>query len=381
MTRRSIKEYAEAIRGRYFKASRKLKTRILDEFVAATGLHRKAAIRLLNRPVSPGKYKSGRPRIYNSEEVKILKIAWEASDQLCSKRLQPFLPELLEVLQRKGEVIMGEETQRQLCRMSASTIDRILRAYRGGHPRHGLSTTKPGTLLKAAIPIRTFSEWDDRRPGFIEADLVAHCGDNVEGFYLTTLSAVDVATGWYESVAVWGKGQARVAGAIHDIRQRLPVPMLGFDSDNGSEFINRSLYEYCQQHHITFTRSRSYKKNDSCHIEQKNWAVVRRVIGYHRFSSRQAFEALENIYIGLRLYVNFFQPVRKLMEKRRVGARVHKVYDTAQTPYRRMLNSGMLTPEKQLQLSKIYSALNPVNLLKDIRKACEYLWTLADPSG
>lgn len=218
-------------------------------------------------------------------------------------------------------------------------------------------------------------------PGFIEADLVAHCGDNVEGFYLTTLSAVDVATGWYESVAVWGKGQARVAGAIHDIRQRLPVPMLGFDSDNGSEFINRSLYEYCQQHHITFTRSRSYKKNDSCHIEQKNWAVVRRVIGYHRFSSRQAFEALENIYIGLRLYVNFFQPVRKLIEKRRVGARVHKVYDTAQTPYRRMLNSGMLTPEKQLQLSKIYSALNPVNLLKDIRKACEYLWTLADPSG
>ena len=226
-----------------------------------------------------------------------------------------------------------------MCRMSASTIDRILRRWRGNGPRHGLSTTKPGTLLKNAIPVRTFSEWSESKPGFLEVDLVAHCGDSAEGFYLTTLSAVDVATGWYEPVAVWGKGQDRVGGAVYDVRQRLPMPLLGLDSDNGSEFINQSLYDYCRQNAITFTRSRSYKKNDSCHVEQKNWSVVRRTIGYDRFSSKAAFKALDDVYTLLRLYVNFFQPVLKLVGKSRQGAKVHKVYDTAQTPYQRLLRA------------------------------------------
>ena len=207
---------------------------------------------------------------------------------------------------------------------------------------------------------------------------MAHCGDNVEGFYLTTLSAVDVATGWVEPVAVWGKGQSRVRGAVHDVRKQIPFPMLGLDSDNGSEFINQSLYGYCRQWGITFTRARSYKKNDSCHVEQKNWSVIRRIIGYDRFSTKAAFKALGDVYTLLRLYINFFQPVLKLVRKIRHGAKVHKVYDTAQTPYRRLLSSGVLAEDKKRELASIYGALNPVTLRKQIIKAVEYLWTLAD---
>lgn len=271
MTRRSIMEYVEAMRGRYTRSSKKKKTVILDEFVANTGIHRKAAIRLLNRDKRPsGKKRSGRPKLYDHEVMAALKVAWEATDRLCSKRLHPFLPELVGILKRNGEITVTENTEEKLYRMSPSTIDRILRRWRGRKARHGISMTKPGTLLKKAIPVGTFSEWDEKRPGFVEADLVAHCGDSVEGFYLTTLSTVDVATGWYEPVAVWGKGQERVGGAIHHVRERLPMPMRGLDSDNGGEFINRGLYDYCRRNHITFTRARSYKKNDSCYVEQKN---------------------------------------------------------------------------------------------------------------
>jgi hypothetical protein len=207
--------------------------------------------------------------------------------------------------------------------------------------------------LKNSTPIRTFSDWDENKSGFLEADLVAHCGDSAEGFYLTTLSTVDVATGWSEPVAVWGKRQERVGGAVHHVRKQLPMAMLGLDSDNGSEFINRSLYDYCQRNDITFTRSRSYKKNDSCHVEQKNWTVIRRVIGYDRYSPKAAFKALGDVYALLRLYINFFQPVSKLMRKSWHGAKVHKVYDIAQTPYQRLLSSGVLTEEKR-ELADMY---------------------------
>jgi hypothetical protein len=379
VTRRSILEYAKAVGPRYLRASKEMKTKILDEFTATIGMHRKAAIRLLNRHNTPvNRKRGGRPREYNIEVETALKIAWEATDRLCSKRLQPFLPELIGVLMRKGELKVSTETEAQLSQMSASTIDRILRRHHCIGRRRGFSTTKPGTLLKNAIPIRTFSEWNEKQPGYLEVDLVAHCGESVEDFYLTTLSAVDVATGWVEPVAVWGKGQSHVRGAVHDVRQQLPFPMLGLDSDNGSEFINQSLYEYCRQWKITFTRARSYKKNDSCHVEQKNWSVIRRIIGYDRFSTKAAFDALNEVYTLLRLFINFFQPVLKLMGKTRHGAKVHKVYDIAQTPYRRLLSSGILTEENKCRLANIYNVLNPVILRKQIIEAVEHLWTLAD---
>ena len=379
MTRASIREYTEAVRWRYLQAPKKEKGKILDEFTKVTGYHRKAVIRLLHRQNQSGvKKKRGRPRQYSATVVGALRVAWEATDRLCSKRLKPFLPELVKVLRRHGDTTMSAEVEAQLCQMSPSTIDRLLRPWRRLGGRRPFSTTKPGSLLKSAIPIRTFADWQDDRPGFIEVDLVPHCGESSQGFYLTTLSAVDVASGWSECVGVWGKGQERVGGAVHRVRQRLPFPLLGLDSDNGSEFINQHLYNYCQRSGITFTRSRSYKKNDSCHVEQKNWSVVRRLVGYDRYNSRPALEALNRVYDLLRLYVNFFQPVMKLVSKTRHGAKVHKVYDTARTPYQRLLEAGVLSQAKQHELAATYNYLNPVLLLKQINENLEHLWNLAE---
>jgi len=273
---------------------------------------------------------------------------------------------------------MPAEVEAQLCRMSPAPIDRLLRPWRQLGGRRRFTTTKPGSLLKQSIPIRTFADWQDDRPGFLEVDLVHHCGESTEGFYLTTLSTVDVASGWSECVGVWGKGQHRVGAAVHRVRQRLPFPLLGIDSDNGSEFINQHLYTYCRRGEITFTRSRSYKKNDSCHVEQKNWSVVRRLVGYDRYNSRATLEELNRIYALLRLYVNFFQPVMKLVSKTRHGARVHKVYDTARTPYQRLLEDGVLTEAKQQELAAIYLGLDPVSLLRQINENLECLWTMAE---
>jgi len=276
VTRHSIGEYAQAIRNRYQKADKEEKTKILDEFTKATGLHRKAAIRLLNRVNKPqSTLRRGRPKKYSREVVRVLKTVWEAGDRLCSKRLHPFLPEMVRVLRNKGEGSITVEVETQLGKISPSTIDRLLRPFRQPGRRRSFSTTRPGSLLKNSIPIRTFTDWEENRPGYLEVDTVAHCGDSVEGFYLSTLMTVDVASGWAEGNGVWGKSQERVSSAIHGIRRRFPFPIVGLDSDNGGEFINQHLFSYCQREHITFTRSRSYKKNDNCHIEQKNGNIVR----------------------------------------------------------------------------------------------------------
>jgi hypothetical protein len=232
--------------------------------------------------------------------------------------------------------------------------------------------------LRNSIPIRTFADWQEGQPGFLEVDLVAHCGENTEGFYLTTLCTVDVASGWSECIGVWGKGQQRVGSAVHMVRQRLPFPLRGLDSDNGGEFINHHLFAYCHREGITFTRSRSYKKNDSCHVEQKNWSVVRRLVGYDRYSSRAALETMNRTYNSLRLYTNFFQPTMKLLSKTRHGARVHKVYDTARTPYQRLLDCDELTQAKRAELAAVYHGLNPVLLLSQINGHLEQLWKQAE---
>jgi len=375
-------EYVEALRGRYFRASKEEKGKMLDEFIRVTGFHRKAAIRLLNRVSRPtlGK-RRGRKRKYGSEVAEALKEVWEASDRLCSQRLKPFIPEMVKVLRRHGEQCIDTSLEAQLCQISRSTIDRLLRPYRRLGGRRPLSTTRPGSLLKRAIPIRTFADWEEDQPGFMETDLVAHCGDNVEGFYLNTLCAVDVASSWTECLVVWGKLQERVRQAVHQMRGRLPFPLLGIDSDNGSEFINQCFYNYCRDEKITLTRSRSYKKNDSCHVEQKNGNVVRRLVGYERYASKASFECLGRVYDLVRLYINFFQPTMKLVAKARNGARVHKVYDTAQTPYQRLIHSGVLSEANKVGLAATYNGLNPIQLLKEINGNLEQLWQLAEHSG
>ena len=375
MTKIGKRELLEAIRPRYLQANRAEKGRILDEFVATTDYHRKYAIRLLRHgpPRRPASRRPGR-RTYTPAVVHALTQVWEVCDGICSRRLHPFLPEIVEVLERHHELVLTPETKALLLRMSRATMDRLLKPARERRPQRGLSTTKPGTLLKKAIPVRTFADWDDVRPGFLELDLVAHCGDSTNGEYIHTLDTVDVATGWSECIAVPNRGQQAVFQALQLIRTRLPFPLLGIDSDNDSAFINNHLFRYTQREHITFTRSRPYKKNDQAHIEQKNWSVVRRLIGYDRYDSTQALERFNALYQDVRLYVNFFQPSLKLMEKHRVDNKVHKKYDLAQTPYQRVLQSSAVTEADKDALRQAYVNLNPVVLRRNIDAHLNALW-------
>ena len=380
MRRSSVKEYSETMRQRYWGSSKSEKGRLLDEFVEVTGYHRKSAIRLLSGSSSSGSTRNrGRPAVYDIEVRDALRTVWEASDRLCGKRLAPFMRELSERLVEHGELRVTEEVMGQVGGVSASTIDRLMRPYKLVGVRKPFSTTKPGSLLKAQIPIRTFAEWDEDKPGFIEVDLVAHCGDTTEGLYVNTLTAVDIATGWVECQAVWGKGQDRVGGAVHEVVKLLPFPLVGLDSDNGSEFINQHLFAYCKRKEITFTRSRPYRKNDSAHVEQKNWSVVRRLIGYGRYTTRESLKLLQRVYSLTRQYINYFQPVMKLRSKTRRGAKVHKTYDRARTPYQRLLEYDVLSTEDRQTMQRRYEFLNPLRLRNQIDQAVEALLRTAQP--
>jgi hypothetical protein len=383
VTRASLREYAAVQRDRYLRAPRTEKHRLLTEVVAVTGLHRKAAIRLLRRAPGPvgSRPRSGRPRRYGPAVAAAAQVLSEATGHIGPHRWHPFLPELLDRLTQSGDVVVTAEVDTHLRQVSPATLARLLSPFRATLPGRGATTTRPGTWLKHEIPIRTFADWNDTHPGFLELDLVAHCGSTTKGFYLYTLCAVDVATSWVDLQAVWGKGQLRVGTAIHHIRQRLPVPLRGLDSDNGSEFINHGLYAWCQREGVTFTRSRPYRKNDSAHVEQKNGAIVRPLIGYDRYASKAAYAQLARVYDLARLHVNFFQPVQKLVTKERRGARVHRLYDRAQTPYQRLCATGVLPPPSRQILEAQYHRLNPLHLRRALEAALDRLWTLAVPPG
>ena len=375
----SVREYAESLRPRYHLASRRDKSRLVDEFCRVTDRDRKVAIRLLRHPPTRAHRRAGRPRQYLSTLRPVLEEVWEASDYLCSKRLAPFLPELLETLERHDEVTLSAEQRTALLRISPATIDRLLGPVRRQHRRHGLATTSPGlAALRAQVPLRTFGEWTNVPPGHLQADLLAHCGESTYGFSLTSLPAIDVATGWTELQAVWGKGHQRVSTAVHLARQALPMPLLSLHSDNGGEFLNHILIPWCRDERIAFTRGRPSRKNDQASAEQRNGAVLRRYIGYDRYCTRAALRALQAVHEVLRLYVNFFQPIRKLVSTERHGARVVKRDDRAQTPYRRLLASGILTPERRAALAAQYHQLNPRQLRADLQTRLDALWKLAD---
>ena len=377
MSQRSKREMIEAVRPRYLEANKAGKQQILDEFIATSGYHRKYAIRVLKHGPKPrGWKKPGRRKIYQGEVVQVLEKIWEIYGRICSKRLQPFLPEGVAVLERCQEIHLKPETKRLLLSMSRATIDRCLKKARFTSPQHGLSTTKPGSLLKQAIPIRTFTPWEEERPGFLEIDLVAHCGQSVDGIYLNTLTATDLATGWTECRALPNKTQATVSQAIAAMRHDLPFPLLGLDSDNGSEFINDNLYRYCVDEQITFTRSRPYQKNDQTHVEQKNWSVVRHTVGYDRLESPEELALLASIYTDLRLYINFFQPVLKLIAKERLDGKTIRTYDPAKTPYRRVLALDALPLEIKARLTARFVQLNPVTLRANIDAKVARLWKI-----
>ena len=360
----------------YTSARKGIKSQIVDQLVAATGYGRKHAITLLNHP--PGSVSSSRPRRarYDERVKRALVTLWTTANRICAKRLVPFLPELIEVIERHGHLSLPADVREKLLTISPATADRLLASERSS--RHGLSTTRPGSLLKKQIKVRTFADWDDLQPGFLEADLVAHCGESAAGSFLHTLVLVDVATGWTECVALLRRSEADVIGALNSLRGRLPVPLLGLDTDNGSEFINYEMLRYCQREQITFTRSRVNRKNDQAFVEEKNGSVVRRLIGYDRYEGLGAWRALIQLYEILRLYVNFFQPSMKLIEKQRDGARVKKRYDRAQTPYQRVIASAYLTKRKRERIESLYWKLDPVSLLKELERRQDHFWTFAN---
>jgi hypothetical protein len=383
MTRLTVHEYAAAVRPRYRTASKREKGRILDEFCQTTGLHRKAATRLLNQPGGARLHApaGGRPRRYGREALEALVQLWEVNGRPCGKLLKPVIPDLLSALERHGEISVGSVVRAQLVEISAAGIDRLLRL----HKRRGLRQphlSRPGTAgLKSQVPIRTWSEWRGAPVGSIQADLVLHCGESLEDFYLTTLCAIDVATGWTELQAVWGLGKTRVGTAVHLARQRLPFAMKSLHTDNGSEFLNHTLASWCIQEKIGFSRGRAYRKNDQAYVEQRNWIAVRREIGYDRLNSKAAYTLLQQLYALLRLQLNFFRPVRKLIAKERQGAKVVKRYDTPRTPYQRLIASGSLSREAQARLDADLVRINPAELQHRIEHLKRQLWRDAQDQG
>jgi hypothetical protein len=369
MSPRSKREYLAAIVKRYRAASRKIKTVILNEFCSACGYHRKHALRLLRtfrRFTQKTPAKRGRRPVYDAEALKIpLKRIWIAASLPCSTRLKAIIPEWLPgYIKTYGPI--SQKTAVALLRISPASIDRMLKPVRAEYTKCGRATTKPGTLLRKHIPVKT-NQWDESRPGFLEADTVAHCGSSTEGIYANTVDCVDIATGWTEQRAVWGKNYQDVIDQIKDIEQSLPFPILGFDSDNGSEFLNHHLLRYLTERKqpVQFTRSRAYKKDDNAHIEQKNWTHVRQWLGYDRLDSPHVVPLMNTLYTTeWRLFLNFFCPSVKLLEKKRVASKIVKRYDKPKTPYRRVLESPAVSEEIKRKLKEQYKTLNPFELRK-----------------
>ena len=372
------RELLATLAPRYKQAGRAEKGRILDELEQTCGYDRKYAIVALKRspqssqkgPHEKGqqeKRKRTRKATYGSDVAHCLVRLWKISRGLCPKRLIPFLPDLIAALERHGEITLTDTVKAKLLKISPATAERLLATHRRTLDQ-GISTTQPGTLLRHQIPIHTFADWKDAKPGFMEIDLVAHCGDTAAGQFAYTLTMTDVCTGWTECVALPNRGQLAVLMGLEQVMARLPFALLGIDCDNGAEFINVTLKSFCEEQRITFTRGRPYKKNDQCHVEQKNGAVVRPLVGYARYEGHEAVAHLNRLYAVHRLFVNFFCPSMKLIDKTREGAKVSKTYDTAQTPLSRLMASEVWDEAQASAMQRYYETLNPAQLSRRIEE-------------
>jgi hypothetical protein len=368
------RELLTGVRQRYSDAGWAEKGKILDGFVAATDYERKYATRLLNSTeTSTLPKKRSASQKYDEQVRQALLSVWCAANQICSKRFVPFLPQLVTAMEHHGHLRLPADVRARLLSISPATVDRMLKPERESI-RQGVSTTRRGNLLKHQIQVRTFADWDDVTPGFLEADLVAHCGGNPNGAFLNTLVLVDISTGWLECMPLLRKSAQDVIDGLRVAEDLLPFRLQGLDTDCGSEFINYDVLDYCEDKLITFTRARTHRKNDQAHVEEKNGSVVRRLVGYDRFEGRKAWAALAQLYRVLREYVNYFQPSLKLLEKERRGAKVSKKYDTAKTPYQRILLSDQICQEKKDWLTVAYQTLDPVNLLAQLETLQNELW-------
>ena len=372
-------ELVVVLRERYARSGRAERGRILDEFSAVTGFHRKHAMRLLGGG-QPNQQRGPRPRrrIYDDAVRGALIVVWEASDRICGKRLRPLVPIMLEAMERHGHLQLAPEVRTGLLAMSAATMDRALCDIRGQARGRTRRHAAPSAAVRRSVPVRTFSDWGDPAPGFVEADLVAHSGPTTRGSFVQTLTLTDIATGWTECAPLLVREQRLLTEVLTEVRKRLPFPLLGFDTDNDSVFMNETVRDYCLAAGITFTRCRPYRKNDQAWVEQKNGAVVRRIVGYRRFEGLAAAAALAELYVSVRLFVNFFQPSFKLAEKTREGAKVYKRYHPPATPYQRLMADPRASEEVKRQVEAQRTELDPVRLLSDIRAVQQRLVEIAD---
>lgn len=370
------RELVEALRQRYAAATREEKVRILTEFASVSGLHRKSAIRVLNAEAEPMPVKQrGRPRLYDQAVQQALVTMWEAADRVCGKRLKALLPILVTALEKHGHLKLDTKVKTDLLRLSAATVDRLLAPARNvaRRPRK----RRGPTGLRKKMGLRTFADWGDARIGEMEMDLVAHCGATTAGSYVSSLVLTDVPSGWTESAPLVVKSRELLVETLERLRQSLPFPLLSLDTDNGSEFVNEVLVDYCAKHGIGLTRSRPYLKNDQAWIEQKNGAVVRRMVGYARLEGIAAGQALARLYASTRLFVNFFQPSFKLVSKQRDGARVTKRYLAPETPAVRLLAANGVAIEVKARIQEISEKLDPLRLLDEIRAMQHHLAAIA----
>jgi len=369
MSNQSKKEYLAEIRKRYLSSSKKEKQQILSEFCLTCDYNRKYAIRLLNNaqqgPSGPG-HTGRRKKYHDAALLAFLERLWIATNLACSKRLKVMIPLWLP----HYDQVLSERTKRLLGTISHSTIDRLLAPRKSKYQKLGLSTTKPGSLLKKHIPIKT-NQWDESRPGFLEADTVAHCGSSTAGMFIFTVNTVDIATGWTEQRAIWGKGESGALQALKAIEQALPFKIRGFDCDNGGEFLNWTVFKYWvhRRRPVDYTRSREYKKNDNAHIEGKNWTHVRQYLGYERLDQQHLVAQLNELYTTeWRLLLNFFLPSVKLIDKQRHGSKTIKRYDAPKTPLQRVLESSEIPNPVKERLRSQLTTLNPFTLQQIIKK-------------
>jgi hypothetical protein len=369
------REYLARMRERYETANRVAKSRLLDEVCEVTGYHRKAVIRLLRRPTPGRRRRCGRPVRYGPVVVGTLRRIWEAAGYPWSVRLQALLPIWLPWAIRRWPI--AHDVAVRLRTMSPRQMDRCLRPFKKELRKRQYGRTKPGTLLKHQIPLKT-DRWDVQTPGFTEIDLVAHSGDRADGEFIYSLNLTDIHTTWVETQAVMGKSQHYVQEALEHLRQQLPFRLCGIDSDNGSEFINHHLRGYCTTHDIQFTRGRPYKKDDNAHIEQKNWTHVRKLLGYLRYDSEAALTAINALYADVRLLQNVCLPSVKLVEKRRVGSRLQRRYDQPRTPLERVEACAAVDPEQLRALRHLRARLNPFSLAQRIDRQLAAIYRLAN---
>lgn len=365
------RELIEAVGERYRNGGRKEKKQILDEFVQLAGFHRKYAIRVLRSERRIDVPASGtRSGLYDEAVITALTVIWEAADRICGKRLKAVLTTFVEAMERHGHLRLDSEVRDRLLKMSAATIDRVLRPVRA-QAKQGRRKVSVNTALRKSITIRTYEDWNNPPPGYFEMDMVAHCGTSVAGSHVHSLVLTDIASGWTEAAALIVREQTLITVTLDEIQSRLPFLMLGLDVDNDSAFINEVLLSYCRKRKLELTRSRAYKKNDQAWIEQKNGAIVRKLVGHGRLEGAEATLVLADLHKVARLYVNFFQPSFKLKSKTREGGKVVKKYHAPATPYEQLLADDRVEPGVKQQLRQQFDSLDPLELLSQLRQTQE----------